>query len=115
MTRAERLAALLDGRLDAHRRDELLTELAASEDDFDAYADAVAITAELEGAAAEAPPVRAVSDASPTQAVPDAPPIHADPGVTPIDAAPRRGGAASRRAGWRSRRCWRAWRWRRGC
>jgi hypothetical protein len=97
MTRAERLAALLDGRLDAHRRDELLTELAASEDDFDAYADAVAITAELEGAAAEAPPVRAVSDASPTQAVPDAPPIHADPGVTPIDAAPsRRRGIAPR-------------------
>lgn len=59
MTNAERLAALLDGRLDPQRRDELLGELAASEDDFDAYADAVAITAELEGATPEVTPIHA--------------------------------------------------------
>ena len=72
MKNAERLAALLDGRLDARRRDELVAELAASEDDFDAYADAVAITAELEGA------------------IPGAAPVHAAPEVTPIHAAPSR-------------------------
>lgn len=59
MTNAERLAALLDGRLDAHRRDELLAELAASEDDFDAYADAVAITAELESDTPQVTPIHA--------------------------------------------------------
>jgi hypothetical protein len=79
MKNAERLAALLDGRLDAHQRDELLAELAASEDDFDAYADAVAITAELEGA------------------TPEAAPIQVAPEVTPIEAAPsRRRGLAPR-------------------
>ncbi len=97
MTNAERLAALLDGRLDAHRRDELLTELAASEDDFDAYADAVAITAELEGAAPAVTPIHAVPHAAPTQAAPEVTPIQAVPEVTPIDAAPsRRRGLAPR-------------------
>jgi hypothetical protein len=89
MTNAERLAALLDRRLDAHRRDELLAELAASDDDFDAYADAVAITAEVEGAAPEVTPIDAYAD---TGAVEDA-----APGVTPIGAAPsRRRGLAPR-------------------
>jgi hypothetical protein len=48
MTRAERLATLIDGRLDERRREEVLAELAASRDELEAYADAVAITAELE-------------------------------------------------------------------
>ena len=84
MTNAERLAALLDGRLDAHRREELLAELAASDDDFDAYADAVAITAELEGALPVVTPIHADAVAT-TPEVEDA-----APGVTPIGAAPSR-------------------------
>lgn len=97
MKNAERLAALLDGRLDVHRRDELLAELAASEDDFGAYADAVAITAELEGAAPEAAPIRVAPEAMPIPVSPEVTPTHAAPDVTPIDAAPsRRRGLAPR-------------------
>jgi hypothetical protein len=51
MTKAERLAALLDGKLDDRRASEARAELAASDDDLEAYADAVAIIAELEGSA----------------------------------------------------------------
>lgn len=47
---AERLAALLDRRLDERQRAELLEHLAASEEDFDVFVDAVAVTRELEGA-----------------------------------------------------------------
>jgi hypothetical protein len=97
MKNAERLAALLDGRLDAHQRDELLTELAASEDDFGAYADAVAITAELEGAAPEVTPINAVREVTPISAEPEVTPTEVAPGVTPIHAAPsRRRGLAPR-------------------
>jgi hypothetical protein len=97
MTKAERLAALLDGRLDARHRDELLTELAASEDDFDAFADAVAITAELEGAAPVATPIHAAAPTTPIHPVPGVTPIPAAPVVTPIDAArSRRRGLAPR-------------------
>lgn len=46
----ERLASLLDGRLDEAQRAELLELLASSEDAFEAYLDAVAITQELEDA-----------------------------------------------------------------
>jgi len=90
MKNAERLAALLDGRLDAHRRDELLAELAASEDDFDAYADAVAITAELEGAAPEVTPLHAAPEVTPIPVAPEVAPTDATPEVTPIHAAPSR-------------------------
>lgn len=97
MKNAERLAALLDGRLDAHRRDELLTELAASEDDFDAYADAVAITAELEGAAPEVKPIRTGPEVTPIQAEPEVTQTRVTAEVMPIDAAPsRRRGLAPR-------------------
>ncbi|HEX8210984.1 MAG TPA: hypothetical protein VF584_12490 [Longimicrobium sp.] len=97
MKNAERLAALLDGRLDAHRRDELLTELATSEDDFDAYADAVAITAELEGAAPETTPIKAASLVTPIPVAPEVTHTHATPEVTPIHDAPsRRRGLAPR-------------------
>lgn len=93
MTNAERLAALLDGRLDAHRREELIAELAASDDDFDAYADAVAITAELEGAVPGVTPIGAHTDAVPITAELE----DAAPEVTPIGAAPsRRRGTATR-------------------
>lgn len=44
----ERLAALLDGRLDERARAEVLEHLAASEDDFDVFVDAVAVSGELE-------------------------------------------------------------------
>lgn len=44
----ERLAALLDGRLDERERAEVLARLAASEEDFEAYVDAIAVTRELE-------------------------------------------------------------------
>jgi hypothetical protein len=49
----ERLAALLDGRLSEAQRAELLDLLASSDDAFEAYLDAVAITEELEEAADE--------------------------------------------------------------
>jgi len=55
----ERLAALLDGRLDAAARAEVLSQLESSPEALEAYADAVAIRRELEGDAAgatEAPP-----------------------------------------------------------
>lgn len=44
----ERLAALLDGRLDERQRAEVLERLASSDEAFEAYADAVAATRELE-------------------------------------------------------------------
>jgi len=45
----ERLAALLDGRLEGRARDEALAQLAASDDDaLGAYADAVAVQRELD-------------------------------------------------------------------
>jgi hypothetical protein len=45
---AERLAALLDGRLDDRARAELLARLAESEEDFEAFVDAAAVQRELE-------------------------------------------------------------------
>lgn len=45
---AERLAALLDGRLDERDRADLLARLASSPDDLEVFADAVAVMAELE-------------------------------------------------------------------
>ncbi len=48
----EQLAALLDGRLDERQRAEVMAQLAKSPDALEAYADAVAIAAELEGGAA---------------------------------------------------------------
>jgi hypothetical protein len=44
----ERLAALLDGRLGGAERSELLTQLAASDSAFEAYADAAAVVGELQ-------------------------------------------------------------------
>lgn len=52
---ARRMAALLDGRLDADARQQLLGELAASDEALDAYADAAAVLAELERAGGVAP------------------------------------------------------------
>ncbi len=51
---AERLAALLDGKLDQHERAELLARLASSEEEeaSEAYFDAVAALGELEGGSA---------------------------------------------------------------
>jgi hypothetical protein len=46
---AERLAALLDGRLGERERAEVLAELAASDEAYEAYADALAVARELEG------------------------------------------------------------------
>ncbi len=45
---AERLAALLDGRLDERRRAEAVARLASSDDEFEAFVDALAVTRELE-------------------------------------------------------------------
>lgn len=47
MNDPERLAALLDGRLKGREREEAVGRLAASDEDFEAYADALAISAEL--------------------------------------------------------------------
>lgn len=44
----ERLAALLEGRLDEKQREEVLARLASSDEDFEAYVDALAVTRELE-------------------------------------------------------------------
>jgi hypothetical protein len=52
-TDAEKLAALLDGGLDDAGRDEVMTRLASSDSLFEAFADAVVVTRELEGAQAE--------------------------------------------------------------
>jgi hypothetical protein len=49
-----RLAALLDGHVDDTERDALLSRLAADDDALAAYADAVAVTAELEAEDARA-------------------------------------------------------------
>jgi hypothetical protein len=68
----ERLAALLDGRLDGREREELLARLAgAAEDDDDylVFADAAAVLREREEAAGVTPlpiPVRAEESASPS-------------------------------------------------
>lgn len=45
---AERLAALLDGRLDERQREELLARLASDEAAFEAFAEALAVTRALE-------------------------------------------------------------------
>ena len=45
---AERLAALLDGRLDERQRAEAVARLASSDDEFEAFVDALAVTRELE-------------------------------------------------------------------
>ncbi len=51
---AERLAALLDGRLDERQRAEAVGRLASSDDEFEAFVDALAVTRELEAADAAA-------------------------------------------------------------
>ncbi len=57
---AERLAALLDGRLDERQRAEVVERLASSDDEFEAFVDALAVTRELEAeeAAAGVTPLR---------------------------------------------------------
>lgn len=57
---AERLAALLDGRLDERQRAEAVERLASSDDEFEAFVDALAVTRELEAeeAAAGVTPLR---------------------------------------------------------
>ena len=47
MPDAERIAALLDGRLDERQRAEVLAQLASSEEAFDAFVDAAAVAPEL--------------------------------------------------------------------
>ncbi len=81
---APRLAALLDGRLGVAEREQLLGELAASDDALGAYADAAAALGELEreGIVPEpAGPVRPVAGPAATPA-PNAP--GAAPGSTPV-------------------------------
>jgi hypothetical protein len=51
-----RLAALLDGRLDAAEREDLLARLSESDDDYLVFADAAAILREREGIAQVPPP-----------------------------------------------------------
>lgn len=48
-TEAERIAALLDGRLEERERADLLAHLATSDDAYEAFVDAAAVTRELEG------------------------------------------------------------------
>lgn len=90
LRKAERIAALLDGRLDARERASLLAELGASDDDLELLLDSAAITRELEAedAAAGAPP----ATASPAVVTADPRPAE----VIPITAAPSR----RRRARW---------------
>lgn len=76
----ERIAALLDGRLDPREREALLAELAASDDDYDVFADTAALLRELEETEGEAAPA------------PDPP---------PADVVPLRPRAARRGAGGR--------------
>lgn len=51
----ERLAALLDGRLDERERAELLARLAQSDDDYEVLADTAAVLGDLESAGVERP------------------------------------------------------------
>jgi hypothetical protein len=44
----ERLAALLDGKLDGRQREELLADLAASDDDYEVFADTASILRQVE-------------------------------------------------------------------
>lgn len=54
----ERLAALLDGKLDRREREQLLAELAASDDDYEKFADTASVLRQIEEEdAAAAPPV----------------------------------------------------------
>lgn len=46
----ERVAALIDRRLDEHKRQELLTRLASSDEAFDVFVDAVTVTWEMQSA-----------------------------------------------------------------
>lgn len=62
MTDQERIAALLDGRLGARERDELLARLAESDDDLALLADAAAVSGELEEEGAGTEPARADGD-----------------------------------------------------
>ncbi len=48
-TEAERIAALLDGRLDERERADLLAHLATSDDAYEAFVDAAAVTREFKG------------------------------------------------------------------
>lgn len=48
----ERMSALLEGKLQGDRRDELLKELAASDDDYDVFAETASVLRELEDAEA---------------------------------------------------------------
>jgi hypothetical protein len=64
----ERMAALLDGRVDAREREALMAELAASGEDLEVFADAVAVMGETGGAVADAPPDAGVIPLHPRRA-----------------------------------------------
>lgn len=67
MTDAERLAALLDGRLGATEREAAIARLAASDEEVEAYADAAAVLRELEEEDAGVTPLRAPSRRAPAR------------------------------------------------
>jgi|GEM_PF-936940 len=58
----ERVAALHDGRLDAHERDELLSRVLSDDEEYDIFAETAAVLREIEEAHASSPPSSAGAD-----------------------------------------------------
>jgi len=78
-----RLAALLDGRLHADERDELLSRLSESDDDYLVFADAAAILREREPASANVPVLQPVGADDDHPSAIDAPDISPVPDISP--------------------------------
>lgn len=62
----ERVAALHDGKLGAHERDELLAAIAADDDESWLFAETAGVLADLEAAHAPAPPATFTADPAPS-------------------------------------------------
>jgi hypothetical protein len=82
---AERIAALLDGRLDERERSELLAQLALSDEDLEILAEAAAVMREMEeeDAAPREIPIGAPEPALAVDSTPPAPPPEPAPHIQP--------------------------------
>lgn len=82
----ERVAALHDGRLDAHERDELLSSVLADDEEYALFAETAAVLREIEEAHASAPPALAAPPANVASHVDAAPARaeHASDDVIPL-------------------------------
>lgn len=92
----QRIAAMLDGRLDAADRQRLIEELAASDDALGAYADAAAVLRELERDGVIEPRATDAESAATAPAPPFAARAQRPTTVTPLAGAPGRKRTTSR-------------------